>query len=144
MIGKPTYTQVRTRTCYAATVPHHAALHYLTCVMRVAWRTKEFYPNTPARCTHAHLPGVCSERNTHSHLLKRPPEILVLQIMQRLRGDLPLPWEGDVSLEVHRRLGSFRSRILQLLHREPALRMTMRSFHHACNRLFDARTTIEA
>ena len=64
--------------------------------------------------------------------------------MQRLRGDLPLPWEGDLSLDVHRRLGSFKNLILQLLHREPARRITMRSFHHACNRLFAARTTIEA
>ena len=64
--------------------------------------------------------------------------------MQRLGGDQRLPWEGDLSLEVHRRLGSFKSLILQLLYRDPAKRITMRTFHHACNRLFAARTTVEA
>ena len=63
--------------------------------------------------------------------------------MQRLRGDLHLPWEGDLSLDVHSRLGSFQSLILQLLQRDPAKRITMRSFHHACNTLFAPRTIIE-
>ena len=67
-----------------------------------------------------------------------------LQIMQRLRGDLPLPWEGDLSLDIRRRLGSFKGLILQLLDRDPVLRITMRSFHHACDRLFAERTTVEA
>eukprot|EP00892_Ulva_mutabilis_P006551 jgi/Ulvmu1/4268/UM194_0008.1 len=65
-------------------------------------------------------------------------------VMARLRGDLPLPWEGVLSTAVLRHLGSFRGPILQLLHREPSQRISMRQFHIACSKLFAARTTVEA
>eukprot|EP00892_Ulva_mutabilis_P004444 jgi/Ulvmu1/2371/UM130_0002.1 len=66
------------------------------------------------------------------------------RVMQRLRGDLPLPWEGELSLEVRRHLGTFKDAILKLLHREPAQRISMREFHISCTKLFAARTTVEA
>ena len=68
----------------------------------------------------------------------------MLQVMQRLRGDLPLPWEGELSPEVRRCLGTFRGPIMQLLHRDPTKRIAMRTFHQACNKLFAAGTTVEA
>ena len=64
--------------------------------------------------------------------------------MQRLRGDLPLPWEGELSPKVRRSLGTFRGPILELLHRDPTKRISMRAFHQACNKLFAAGTTVEA
>ena len=69
---------------------------------------------------------------------------LALQVMQRLRGDLPLPWEVDLSRDVKRRLGTFQWPILKLLQREPLQRFTMREFHHACTEFFAMHTTIEA
>ena len=68
----------------------------------------------------------------------------MLQVMQRLRGDLPLPWEGELSPEVRRCLGTFRGPILELLRRDPAKRIAMRTFHQACNNFFAARTTMVA
>ena len=63
--------------------------------------------------------------------------------MQRLRGDLPLPWEGDLSPKARKCLGSFRTPILQMLHRDPGERLTMHGFHCACTRLFSEQTTTE-
>ena len=64
--------------------------------------------------------------------------------MQRLRGDLPLPWEGELSAAVQRQLGVFKGPVLQLLERNPARRVSMRRFHITCTKLFAARTTVEA
>ena len=57
---------------------------------------------------------------------------------------MPLPWEGDLSSAVAGHLGSFQVPVLQLLHRDPARRISMRRFHIACNKLFTSRTTVEA
>eukprot|EP00892_Ulva_mutabilis_P006549 jgi/Ulvmu1/4266/UM194_0006.1 len=65
-------------------------------------------------------------------------------VLARLRGDRPLPWEGQLSPVVQRHLGTFKGPILQLLHREPSQRISMRKFHLTCSRLFSARTTVEA
>lgn len=70
--------------------------------------------------------------------------VLALQVMQRLRGDLPLPWEGELSPDVRRSLGAFQWPILKLLQRGPLERMTMRDFQHACTEYFAMHTTINA
>ena len=62
--------------------------------------------------------------------------------MQRLRGDLPMPWEGQLSAAVQRKLGAFKGPVLQLLERDPARRASMSAFHGACTKLFAARTSV--
>lgn len=61
-----------------------------------------------------------------------------------LKGELPLPWEGDLDPGVHKQLGAFKGLVLQLLQRNPRRRVSLRHFHDTCTRLFDSRTTIEA
>jgi hypothetical protein len=67
-----------------------------------------------------------------------------MQVIEQLRGDVALPWEGEMSLKQQRGLGPFQGPVLQLLHRDPAQRMSMKRFHAACTHLFSARTTAEA
>ena len=68
----------------------------------------------------------------------------LMQVIARLKGEMPLPWEGELTAAVVRHLGTFRGPVLQLLHRDPAHRISMRRFHIACTKLFAARTTVEA
>jgi hypothetical protein len=68
----------------------------------------------------------------------------MLQVLAQLRGDLALPWEGEMSLKVQKDLGLFKGPVLQLLHRDPERRVSMKRFHVACTHLFNSRTTIEA
>ena len=67
-----------------------------------------------------------------------------VQVIAQLRGDVPLPWEGELSTEMQRKLGAFKGPVLQLLQREPSRRVSMRRFHVACTKLFASRTTVEA
>ena len=67
-----------------------------------------------------------------------------MQVFAQLTGKLPLPWEGELGAEVHRQLGAFKGPVLQLLHRDPGRRVTLRRFHETCTRLFSNRTTVEA
>lgn len=67
-----------------------------------------------------------------------------MQVIARLLGGQPLPWEGELSATVQRHLGQFKGPILQLLQRDPPQRIGMRRFHVACSKLFAARTTVEA
>ena len=61
-----------------------------------------------------------------------------------LKGEFPLPWEGELDSEVQRQLGAFKGLVLQLLQRNPRRRVSLRHFHRTCTRLFDSRTTIQA
>ena len=67
-----------------------------------------------------------------------------VQVLHRLLGNLPLPWEGELSADVQRHLGMFKGPVLQLLEREPSRRATMHRFHQACTKLFAERTTVHA
>lgn len=53
----------------------------------------------------------------------------VLQVVASLKGDEELPWEGELSVEVNRKLGALRAPILSMLQRDPSLRPSMKSFH---------------
>jgi hypothetical protein len=66
-----------------------------------------------------------------------------LQVIKQLRGELSLPWEEDMSPQKQRGLGAFKGPVLQLLHRDPEQRFSMRRFHGACTHLFSGRTTGE-
>ena len=66
------------------------------------------------------------------------------QVMSQLRGEAPLPWEGELSAHTLRQLGAFKGPVLQLLRRDPARRASMRSFHDACTKLFASVSTVEA
>lgn len=59
-------------------------------------------------------------------------------------GDLPLPWEQRATDDALRKLGAFKGPVLQLLHRDPTRRVSLRHFCDTCNGLFVSRTTIEA
>lgn len=67
-----------------------------------------------------------------------------LQVMAQLRGEMALPWEEDMPPKMQRALGAFKGPVLQLLHRDPARRVSMKRFHTACTHLFSNRTTVEA
>lgn len=60
-----------------------------------------------------------------------------VQIVRRLRGELPLPWESDMGKDVMRGLTVFKKPVQQLLERDPLRRSTVRSFHAACTAQFD-------
>eukprot|EP00892_Ulva_mutabilis_P004146 jgi/Ulvmu1/2102/UM125_0006.1 len=66
------------------------------------------------------------------------------RVFAQLMGDLPLPWEAELSPEMQRKLGAFKEPVLQLLQRDPSRRIALRRFHDICNRLFANRTTVEA
>lgn len=59
--------------------------------------------------------------------------------MQRLSGERPLPWEGDLRHDVSTRLGLFKGPVLRLLHRDAGCRPSMREFHATCTQIFAAR-----
>lgn len=55
-------------------------------------------------------------------------------------GEKKLPWER-MSPDDRKKLGAFRSPILQLLERNPAQRPTMEQFYHNCNSIFSSSVT---
>jgi hypothetical protein len=67
-----------------------------------------------------------------------------MQVIAQLRGDLPLPWEGNMSPAVLRQLGAFKGPVLQLLHRDASQRVSMKRFYFACTKIVASRTTVEA
>lgn len=72
------------------------------------------------------------------------PTCRSVQAIAQLKGHVPLPWEGELTPDLQRKLGAFKGPVLQLLHRDPARRVSMRRFHVACTKLFASRTTVEA
>ena len=61
-------------------------------------------------------------------------------MVARLQGELPLPWEEELSPVVARQLGVFRGPVMQLLHREPSDRISMDRFHALCKKVFSGQT----
>ena len=57
-----------------------------------------------------------------------------------LKGDSPLPWEGCISEQHRQQLGSLQEHVLNLLHRDPAQRSDMATFHRSCTKLFASRS----
>eukprot|EP00892_Ulva_mutabilis_P004144 jgi/Ulvmu1/2100/UM125_0004.1 len=66
------------------------------------------------------------------------------QVLAMLRGDKPLPWEGEHSTAATERLGALAEPVLLLLRRDPAERGSARHFNLTCSRVFANRTTINA
>ena len=58
----------------------------------------------------------------------------LVQVVARLLGELPLPWEEELSPLVARQLGVFQRPVLRLLHREPWARISMQRFNALCER----------
>lgn len=54
---------------------------------------------------------------------------LLLQVKAALRGDEQLPWEGELTGEVSRRLGAMQAPVLAMLARDPSLRPSMQAVH---------------
>lgn len=52
-----------------------------------------------------------------------------VQVVAALMGDEELPWEGDVSEDLSRKLGALRAPILAMLHRDPSMRPSMAAAH---------------
>jgi hypothetical protein len=63
--------------------------------------------------------------------------------MKQLRGAALLPWEDELSDKQQRGLGAFKGLVLQLLHRDPEQRISMKRFHAACTHLVSGHTATE-
>ena len=59
-----------------------------------------------------------------------------MQVVARLVGELPLPWEGELPAGTRAKLGIFKAPVLRLLHRDPAQRATMADFCSVCQTMF--------
>ena len=62
-----------------------------------------------------------------------------MQVLARLKGDLPLPWEEDSP--TRRKLGLLKDPVLQLLRRRAGDRIGMRRFHSLAARTCSGPTT---
>ena len=56
-------------------------------------------------------------------------------MVARIVGELPLPWEEELSPVRARQLGIFKGPVLQLLHREPWARISMQRFNALCEKV---------
>jgi hypothetical protein len=61
---------------------------------------------------------------------------ICVQVLAQLRGEAPLPWEGDRqnAIILREKLGTFKDPILSLLHRDPSCRESLRNFQSLCTR----------
>ena len=66
--------------------------------------------------------------------------VLYVQVVDRLVGELPLPWEKELSPLVVRQLGVLRGPVMQLLQREPSERISMDRFHAHCSKVFSGHS----
>lgn len=66
---------------------------------------------------------------------------LRVQVLAMLRGDKPLPWEGEGSAAAVAMLGALKEPVLQLLRRDAAQRTSAQHFHETCSRMFANRST---
>lgn len=75
----------------------------------------------------------------------RSESFQILQLMDRIEGrnGLQLPWEGDMSPKVRRKLGIFRATVLKLLERDPAKRPSMKEFCASCDRVLAGSTSVQ-
>jgi hypothetical protein len=48
-------------------------------------------------------------------------------VVSALRGDEKLPWEGDLSEDLSRKLGALCVPVLAMLNRDPSMRPTMKA-----------------
>ena len=62
-----------------------------------------------------------------------------VQVVAMLRGEATLPWEVSLSKRHKRQLGPLQGPVERLLHRDPAQRGDLASFHQACTDLFSSR-----
>ena len=69
---------------------------------------------------------------------------VVVQVVEMLRGNAALPWEGTLSAHHTQQLGALKGPVLQLLQRDAAARPTLRSFNSACSSFFAFSPTITA
>eukprot|EP00892_Ulva_mutabilis_P006547 jgi/Ulvmu1/4264/UM194_0004.1 len=66
------------------------------------------------------------------------------QVLLMLRGDLPLPWEGEGhGSAAQRSLGALRRPVLHLLCRDASRRSSPREFHMECTRAFGRQVTAD-
>ena len=61
---------------------------------------------------------------------------VVMQVVARLKGDLPLPWEEELSPLVVRQLGVYKAPVMHLLQRHPSDRISMDHFDALCSKAF--------
>ena len=87
------------------------------------------------KCCEMHVSHAC--RHKHQSI----QVILPLQVAAQLKGELPLPWEEEISPVVVRQLGVFRGPVMQLLQREPSDRISMDHFHALCSKVFSGQST---
>ena len=86
--------------------------------------------------------NIAKQGSTWDAMLKKL-RLRLVQVVARLLGELPLPWEEELSPVVARQLGVFKGPVLQLLHREPWARISMQRFNALCERAV-AGTSVSA
>lgn len=65
---------------------------------------------------------------------------MVVQVVARLKGDLPLPWEEELSPLVVRQLGVYKEPVMLLLQRHPSNRISMDRFDALCSKAFSGQS----
>jgi hypothetical protein len=60
------------------------------------------------------------------------------------KGNELLPWEGHrLTPATRQQLGIFKDTLLNLLHRDPARRPSMKEFCRSCNRVLSGSTSVQ-
>ena len=59
-----------------------------------------------------------------------------VQVMEQLAGGAPLPWESEVGTAEH--IKTFEKPVMQLLHRSPSRRPSLRTFQHQCSLILES------
>ena len=67
-----------------------------------------------------------------------------VQVVEMLRGNAALPWEGALSTQHAHQLGVLKGPVMQLLQRDAAARPPLRAFHSACSSLFSSSPALVA
>jgi len=72
-------------------------------------------------------------------------KMLCLQLERQLRGEGPLPWEGDrLTRDTKRRLGAIKAPVLRMLCRDPVDRASCKDLAAALRAVFSGASTADA
>ena len=64
--------------------------------------------------------------------------IATVQVVEMLKGNAALPWEGALSTQHAQQLGALKGPVMQLLQRDAAARPPLRAVHSDCSSLFSS------
>jgi hypothetical protein len=84
------------------------------------------------------------------HVILNPTECVCdwlpgMQVIKQIIGEVTAPWEGpDASRELLKKAGKLRGAILQLLERDPSVRLTVTAFVQRCSDMMSSTTQLSA